>query len=121
MTSAKPLSMQKQRGRKGGNKGLMRIGQAAPVAPAMFADPERDVWSSIVADPAFVASSVNLSVLTVACEAHMVLRCVSDDIRALLRQHKPPMRRLYDTQTRAIKTYCVALQGLGVLEKGDWR
>jgi len=51
----------------------------------------------------------------------MVLRCVGDDIRALVKRGKPPPRRLYESETRAIKAYCVALQGLGVLEKGDWR
>ena len=92
---------------------MMRVNP--PVAPPHFTERERKAWRDIVDDPNFVLTSRNLQIAAVAVEALNIVKHVGDEIRSLSRAKKVPPRRLHEIQSRAIKDYCRALRGMGVL------
>ena len=103
----------RQSGHKTENKTMMRI--SPPTAPPHFTESERKAWRDIVDDPNFVLTSRNLQIAAVAVEALNIVKHVGKEIRTLQRARKKPPRRLYEIQSRAIKDYCRALRGMGVL------
>jgi hypothetical protein len=103
----------RQTGRKSANKAMMRVGPLA--APPNFSEAEKQAWHAIVDDPNFMLTSRNLQIAAVAVAALTVVIHAADEIRSLTRAKKIPPRVLYEMESRAVKDYCRALRGMGVL------
>jgi hypothetical protein len=103
-----PNTTKRQTGRKTENKRF--IGEP-PAPPSHFAENERAIWRDIVRDPRFFGpTAAALAALCIALEAHVIARHAADEIAKIERKGNSPPRRLYELQSRAIKSYVVAMR-----------